>query len=364
MLNLLQIEEEAFVPPFCPRPSCPRYRQQLADFCTPAGRHRNNAKDLWVRRFRCKYCGHTFSSQTFRVDYWDKKPLLNAPLFDRLTQSGGLRETHRRFLGQISRRCLVRKGRKVLGQTQYLHGNHLGRLPEDAEFSLDELVTFEGSRITGPLTLPVLIETKSMLVIAAESAPIAPAKRSASRRKARIEAAEARSGKRPHREVEAVRAVLETLKPLVEGRKRLVFHTDKKPLYGRLLREVFGAERVVHLVSSGRAGKQPLSPLFRINLTAAILRDLEPRLRRRSWLAAKDRRYLNQSLQGHLVYRNCRRRRFNQDPPEHTPAVLAGLLQAPLTLADCVQWRQDFGEVSIFPSCRDGKQSWKSVRAM
>ena len=361
-MNTLRLEPP-FEPRYCPRPSCPMYRREIPRFWSPAGVHANHAKGQWIRRFHCRFCDRTFSSQTFRVDYWDKKPLLNELVFDRLSQSGGLRETARRLQGQISRRGLVCKSRKLQRQLEPLHGNALGRFRPDAEFSLDELVTHEADRVACPLTLPILIETHSMLVIAASSAPIAPFKRNERRRRARIAAAEAQDGPRPHEDAAVVRRVLQVLEPHVRDREVLTFRTDKKPLYAVVLREVFGANRVRHLVYDTRPGKRVGSPLFRINLTAAMVRDLEPRLRRRSWLAAKRARWLNASLMSVLVYRNYVRRRLNRDPREHTPAVLAGLLRGPLTLAECVRWRQDFGEVSALPNSRDGRESWAAMRA-
>jgi hypothetical protein len=339
------------------------YRKEIPGFWSRAGVHANHAKGQWIRRFHCRYCRRTFSSQTFRVDYWDKKPLLNETVFDRLSQSGGLRETARRLHGKLSRRGLVFKSRKIQFQLGYLHGNGLGRFRPDAEFSLDELVTHEADRVARPLTLPILIETHSMLVVAASSAPIAPFKRNDPTRRDRIATAEEQEGPRPHEDAEAVRRVLRVLEPHVSKHELVVFRTDKKPLYAGLLREVFGARRVRHLVYDGKPSKRPGSPLFRINLTAATVRDLEPRLRRRSWLAAKRARWLNASLMSVVVYRNYVRRRFNRDPWEHTPAVLAGLLQGPLTLAECVRWRQDFGDVSALPTSLDGQESWAAMRA-
>lgn len=346
-----------FVPPFCPRKDCKNTYDPAPDFWRPAGFHRNNAKDIDVPRFFCLGCRRSFSVQTFRIDYCDQKPQLNAQLFDRRIQSGGIRETARRL--PISRRGLVQKMRKIERQLRLLHENMLGPFRGDAEFSFDELVTHERDRVTGPLTLPILVETQSHFVVDALSRPMAPMQRNSPRRKARIARHEAVHGRRRSEERMAVTQVLRTLEPHVARQRLLVFRTDQKALYPGVLKEVFGVDRVLHAQFSGKPCKAPKSPLFQINLAAAMVRDLEPRLRRRSWLAAKSSFWLNHSLASFVIYRNCVRKRLNADDKGTCPASLLGFLPRALTIEECVRWRQDFGSRSLHPTGLTGSRLWK-----
>ena len=82
-------------------------------------------------------------------------------------------------------------------------------------------------------------------------------------------------------------------------------------------------------------------------------RDNNGRLRRRSWLVSKRRRYLHAQMQLFTVYRNYVRQRFNRDRPPATPAQRLALLPRRLRGEEVLAWRQDWGPRSIHPmSCR------------
>ena len=122
-------------------------------------------------------------------------------------------------------------------------------------------------------------------------------------------------------------AALRTLgraRELTAHLERVVLETDEKATYPRLLARVFGARRVVHRTTSGELARGSWNPLFPINHTEAMLRDLAGRLRRESWLVSKRRRYLDLGLQVHMAYRNYVRRRFNRD--RQSAAEILGFL--------------------------------------
>jgi hypothetical protein len=292
-------------------------------------------------------CGDGFSRQTFRHDYRDHKPHLNAILIDALSNGSGFRELARRI--SLTRRNVERKFRKIARTLGLLHRNLLGTMPVDAHFQLDEMISFEHCKSTRPLTVPILIESNSLFVVAGASAPIRPSGRKSARRRAAIARDEQRSGSRPHLDRPCVRGVLDVLAPLVAGHREVRLRTDCKPLYRTLGKEVFG-DRLVHEQCSGRLRRDPGNPLFLINLTNAIARQLLGRLRRRTWLCTKRHPFLDAHLNYFLVYRNYVRRRTNADPVWRTPAVALGLLDAPLRFAQCVSWRQDWGARSFHPA--------------
>ena len=76
------------------------------------------------------------------------------------------------------------------------------------------------------------------------------------------------------------------------------------------------------------------------------------RLRRKSWLASKKRRYLDLALQLHAAFRNLVRRRFN--PDRESPAQLLGFAPRPLTASEALSWRQEWGSRSVHPLSRSG----------
>ena len=95
------------------------------------------------------------------------------------------------------------------------------------------------------------------------------------------------------------------------------------------------------------------NPLFAINHTEAMARDLSGRLRRESWLVSKQRRYLDIALHVFIAYRNLVRRRFNHDVA--SPAQVVGWLPRRLKVAEVLSGRQDHGPLSVHPLARRGE---------
>jgi hypothetical protein len=132
------------------------------------------------------------------------------------------------------------------------------------------------------------------------------------------------------------------------GSKQAVFlDTDQKTSYVGLAKAIFGRDRLVHRRTSGNLPRTAANPLFPINHTEAMARDLTGRLRRQSWLASKKRRYLDLGLQLYMAYRNLVRRRFNDD--RESPAELLGFAPRRMSETEALTWRQDWGRKSVHP---------------
>ncbi|MCP3914609.1 MAG: hypothetical protein GY711_03515 [bacterium] len=113
---------------------------------------------------------------------------------------------------------------------------------------------------------------------------------------------------------------------------------------------LIGADRIAHTRTNSKLPRTTWNPLFPINHTEAVLRDLTGRLRRESWLVSKKRRWLDLGLHIHIAYRNYVRNRFNYD--KASPAQLLGFVPRKLTLHELLSWRQDGGQRSIHPLAR------------
>jgi transposase-like protein len=339
-----------FRPPRCPNRRCPFHAAPHPGFYQRRGYYRAKCRAHPVPRFRCRGCRRGFSRQTFRMDYRDHRPDLNAAVFESLASGVGLRQTARN-LGLTLRNTEL-KFRKIARHLRRLNLNLRASLPADAVLQLDELETYEGRRNTRPLSVPVLIESKTRFLIWAESAPIRPRGKMTRARERAIAEDEARLGPRVDRSRGAVRRTLERGAALVRDAKRVNLHTDEKSSYPALAAEAFGAERLEHHTTNSKLARGTWNPLFPINHTEAMARDLMGRLRRESWLVSKRRRYLDLALQMFAAYRNYVRRRFNHD--EESPAELLGFTPRRLRLGECLGWRQDWGARSPEPVRRVG----------
>jgi len=334
-----------FTPPRCPYQTCSQHLRPEPEAFRPHGHYRAKCRPHPIPRFRCAVCLRTFSRQTFRMDYRDHRPDLNARLFQSLASGLGLRQSSRNL--RLSLRCTELKFRKIARHLRRLNLNLRAPLQGQVSFQLDEFETYEGRRNTRPLSIPVLIETKSRFIIWAESATIRPRGKMTPARRRAMAQDESRYGKRRDRSRRSLRRTLRRGAELAEGLDPVLLQTDKKSSYVDLAAESFRAERLIHSRTSGRLARTTANPLFPINHTEAMARDLTGRLRRESWLVSKKRRFLDLGLQIFMTYRNYVRLRFNFD--RASPAQMLGFAPRRLEETEVLGWRQDWGRRSIHP---------------
>ena len=278
------------------------------------------------------------------MDYRDHRPDLNPKLFELLASGIGLRQSSR-LLG-LSRRCLELKHRKIGRHLRRQNLNLQGPLPPGSVLQLDELETYEGMRTLRPLTVPVVIEKRSRFIIWAESAPI-PARHRKTRH-GRLRSEELRrKGRRRDGSRRACRRTLDRAAALAGNLKTLIIETDEKRSYPALIGDSFKLHRIAHDTTKSTRKRDVSNPLFPINQTEALARDLMGRLRRQSWLVSKKRRYLDVALALFIAWRNLVRRRFNHD--EESPAQFLEFVPRRMSEEELCSWRQDWGRRSIHP---------------
>jgi transposase-like protein len=332
-----------FVPPRCPNVDCTAHFEPPARFFVSSGSYTTASNPRPVPRFRCRLCKRSFSRQTFRHSYRDRRPECNAPLFQLLVSGVGLRKA-----GELLRLDVhsVQKKKLKIGRTcRLLHQNLSPKLPDGCTFLMDEEETYELKSIR-PLTVPLLIERRTWFMVAATAGSIRRLARRGTRRRARQQRDELQHGKRLDETRACVDRVLTELARRVSG--QLTVRTDDKACYRTRIAEVLGP-RAEHLTTPGCAPRTQFNPLFAINITIAMSRDYCSRLRRRSWLVSKKKERLQNHLDVYIAYRNYVRRRFQTDDEHQTAAVLLGLLPRNLTFAETLAWRQDWSGRSVHP---------------
>lgn len=89
-------------PEFCPNPQCPYYDRATAQaagpWYKPHGRFYTQCRG-WIRRFRCRACGKTCSTQTFSLHYWTHHTEDFVFLQQALGSGSGLRSIGRYWKG-------------------------------------------------------------------------------------------------------------------------------------------------------------------------------------------------------------------------------------------------------------------------
>lgn len=346
------MDVRSFVPPRCPRLSCRNHLQPRPHFFARHGSYRVACRGHAIPRYRCKDCRKRFSFQTFRQDYRDQRPDLNPILLERYTGGQSLRRICKEV--RLGIHAGQKKFRKIGRHSGHLHQNLLQSLPPNRTFLMDELETHEGQSIR-TVTVPILIEKQSGLVVEADVGAIRRLARKGSRRRRLQERDEAENGKRIDESRCVVSGVLARLARLLGG-ANAVLRTDEKQMYASLCRKLFGPQ-LAHERTSGKAERDTFNPLFHINHTLARFRDLSARLHRRSWCASKKREFLKLHLQMVTVYRNYVCRRTNTEASNRTPAWHLGMLPRALAYREVCSWRQDWGASSPHPLSVSGLET-------
>lgn len=341
-----------FVPPRCPHRECEFHLRPHPGFYQPCGSYQPRCRTEPVPRFRCRGCRRGFSRQTFRHDYGDRRPECNEPLLALVTSGVGLRQIGR-LLG-LDINSVQKKHRKIARTCGLLHGNLSSTLPAGLTYQLDEEETFETASIR-PVTMPVLIERRTWFVVATATGSIRRLAKPSTERRRRQDQEDLQRGKRADESRSCVRKVLELLREKAPAGS-VTLQSDEKSSYRTLANAVFG-DRLEHQTTPGKRLRTTANPLFPINTTMAMTRDNCGRLRRRSWLVTKDRRWLGMQLLVFTVYRNYMRRRFNRDGRHETAAVLLGLLPRHLQGHEVLSWRQDWGPLSVHPMSSDASRT-------
>jgi hypothetical protein len=166
-------------------------------------------------------------------------------------------------------------------------------------------------------------------------------------RKRAIARETAKFGPRRNRSRPSILRTLRRGAALTADLEGVVFESDEKTVYPRLIERAFKGQVVEHRRTNSRLIRDIRNPLFPINHTEAMARDLLGRLRRESWLVSKKGACLDLHLQIYMAYRNFARPRFNRD--EQTPAQIAGVVDRLMRPTQLLGWRQDWSSRSIHP---------------
>jgi hypothetical protein len=300
----LQLRDDDFVPPRCPREECPAHQLGTPFPWTHRGTFYRKVDGLDVQRFQCLTCRRSFSTQTFRTDYRLRRPETVLPNFVAANSKTTLRKMGRNY--ELNRSHVARRQILLATHARRFHEHRLqlaqARGGLGSRFQFDELESYEQHRKLKPLTGCVAIEVETGFIVHTdvETLPARkPLKKGEEAALKRIEAVEGvrRSGSR-----QAVQRTVEALGRFARAGEVKVT-TDKKSSYRTALEREFG-DRLKHTRIDGRRERGNRNPLFPINHTLARLRDLVSRLVRQTWAAAKKRERLADHIAITTGFRN------------------------------------------------------------
>jgi hypothetical protein len=353
--------------PYCPNNFCPRHWLEPHEDYTEFiewGSYSTKAFGV-VSRFRCKICGHTFSTQSFRVDYYAKRVIDYSDLLDRLAATSSLSamgraisastDTISNHISRAARQALAFESR--LSRTRSLSEN----------LAADGFESFCVSQFF-PNNITILVGSKSQFVYAADYATL--------RRKGRMtkwqKELRAELEKRCRADPKGIersfsRIADESLRVLSdEARPVLDLWTDEHQAYPRGIAASPCAQalrkigRLSHRTISSRAARTAANPLFPVNyLDRELRKDLHEHVRESVCFGRNVNRQMER-LSLYLFYHNyLKAHRTRWEPISN--AVVAGYDAGQIADELETVWK-DRALLSLTKLTECGADSWRRAR--
>jgi transposase-like protein len=306
-------------PPFCPNPECPFHSQPTGWQWHCDGCFSRRAAPYRVQRFRCCECGRRFSEQTFRTNYWLKRPDLLVPILHGLQACSGLRQLARSH--RASPQTILLHANRLGRHCQLFHEQHRPRGALTEPIALDGFQSFEYSQFH-PTWYHVVAGTDSHFFYGFTDSELRRSGTMTASQKRTRTLIEESHGKPDPRSIEketaAVLALVCGKSPQVE------LHTDEHQDYPRALKRLKDVAFAHHTVSS-RAVRDARNPLFAINLLDLLIRHGGSNHKRETIAFAKRRQMAIWRLWVMVVWRNYMKW-VSEQRHEDTPAMRLGIV--------------------------------------
>jgi len=276
------------IPPFCPNKHCVHHRiepgQRYVDYICWGSYQ--TATFGSVPRYRCTACGKTFSTQTFRVDYFAKRNVDYEGLAERLCSCSSLRVIGRAL--QLSSDSVSNRIGRAACQVLAAES----RLTESRRH-LDEALAadgFESYCVSQyfPNNIHLLVGSESQHVYAVDHATLRRKGRMTKHQKRRRSQLDVRFRPQPEALRQSfARIADESLRVLSDlAHSSLTLWTDEKSEYSLALRSsacvriLMDQGRILHKTISSRAARTRDNPLFPVNyLDRELRKDLHEHVR-------------------------------------------------------------------------------------
>ncbi|MAE96764.1 MAG: hypothetical protein CL910_19115 [Deltaproteobacteria bacterium] len=322
-----------FEPPHCPNPSCPFHGDPRGWRALRHGFYRRHAVPRRIQRYRCSHCRRTFSSQTFSVTYWLRRPALLSAVYEGLVACSGFRQ--------------IARAQGVSPSTVQTHTTRLGRQallflqdhrppgPPSEPLALDGFETFEHSQYY-PFHANLAVGAESHFLYAFTDAELRRKGRMTRGQKERRAELERRHGRPDPKALEREMAALLGL--VAAPGAYVELRTDEHPAYPRGFSRVDGV-RVRHRVTSSKRARTTANPLFPVNRMDLLLRHGGANHKRETIAFSKRRQSAMERVAIFAVWVNYQKSRSEKRRDE-TPAQVLGLTDHRLTTPEILAKRR------------------------
>jgi len=323
----------AFTPHFCPRPSCRFHLDSRGWRYKKNGFHLRRFDRRRIQRYRCHHCGATFSSQTFSITYWLKRPDLVLPILHGLLSCSAFRQIAR--AQNVSPSTVELQAARLGRHALLFHEKWRPRGVPNEPIVLDGFETFEWSQYW-VTHLNTVVGADSHFVHATTVAELRRKGRMTPRQRARRQALEARYGRPDPKAIE--KSVAEALALVVPPGEEaeVVLRTDEHQAYPRALRRL-PDRRFRHEKTSSTAPRTARNPLHPVNLLHRLMRHGGANHKRETIAWSKRNQSMVWRDALHRVWRNYAKH-VSERKKEGSPAMRLGLTKRLL------RWEEVLGE--------------------
>ena len=319
-------------PPFCPNRACcfhenPRgWRYKRAGFFSRA------APPHRVQRYLCSHCGRSFSSQTFSIRYWLKRPDLLEPIYSGLVSCAGLRQLARTHsvspstvMGHVTR----------LGLHCLLYQQH--HRPEAAPREpvvVDGFESFEFSQYH-PMHINVAAGAESNFIYAFTDAELRRKGRMTAHQVKKRAADEERFGRPDPKAIEFEMA--ELIRLVAPRGSKILVRSDEHKAYPRAFRRVEGV-LIAHEMTPSKRARTTLNPLFVVNRIDMLTHHCSANHKRETIAYSKRRQAVMERYAIFAVWQNFQKSR-SEKRQDATPAQVLGLVKHKLGTSELLAQR-------------------------
>jgi hypothetical protein len=328
-----QTKVSNWVPPHCPNPQCRFHHHSGGPWpFKKAGYYTRLITPRRIRRFTCKTCKRSFSTQTFSQTYWQKRPDLDAKILMKTVGGMANRQVARdlRVSPETINRHVARLGRHcMLFHWQMMHG-----CPPPTEVVVDGFESFELSQYY-PIHHHVAVEKGTDFFIYFTDSELRRKGRMTEHQKKRRQGLERELGRPDPKAIEKdMRELLEvTLGPTGSAR----IFSDDHPAYKRSIRTM--NVKIDHRITPGREHRDKNNSLWEVNLLDLLIRHCNANHRRETIAWSKRRQASAERLAILLVWRNYMKGRREKKRGSPTPAMEKGLMKRPLEISELLSGR-------------------------
>lgn len=264
------------IPHRCPNPACRAHHNPDHRWRRPFGSYETLAHGP-VRRFRCRYCGTTCSTQTESMHFAAKRHLPLSAIVESLLEGASQREIARRYgvSPMTIHYAIIRLGRQAIAAQTLL----LSHLQPRGRVVFDGLRSFVTSQ-DYPCDLTTLVEAEGETILAISHGVFRRGGRMTNAQRRRVRAKRDR-WRIPRRTMsESISLICRELLPVLktDSDRPALIDTDQHHTYRRIVERMVEYQRLraenraEHRTTSSKAPRTMQNPLFPVNYIDRLIR--------------------------------------------------------------------------------------------